>query len=100
MGYPGETRESLRRTAQFIIKHGLNQKSMFVATAYPGTAFFEEVQDKILSAYGSLERYVLDLDDATKVLTQNGIVLNFSDIPDPEFIECRIHVESGELKKI
>ena len=100
MGYPGETRESLRRTAQFIIKHGLNQKSMFVATAYPGTAFFEEVQDKILSAYGSLERYVLDLDDATKVLTQNGIVLNFSDMPDPEFIECRIHIEAGELKKI
>jgi len=100
MGYPGETRESLKRTAQFILEHGLAQKSMFVATAYPGTAFFEEVKDKILTAYNSLEEYVLDLDDATKVLEHNGVVLNYSDMSDEEFLECRSYVESGELEKI
>lgn len=97
MGYPGETRESLRRTAQFIIEHNLSQKSMFVATAYPGTHFFEEVNDKILSVYDSLESYVLDLDDATKVLSHKGKLLNYSSMSDAEFLECREYVERGEL---
>jgi radical SAM superfamily enzyme YgiQ (UPF0313 family) len=100
MGYPGETRDSLRRTANFILEHGLNQKSMFVATAYPGTVFFEEVKNKILSIYNSLEEYVLDLDDATKLLIHNGKVLNYSDMGDEEFLECRKYVETGELEKI
>ena len=100
MGYPGETRDSLRRTANFILEHGLNQKSMFVATAYPGTVFFEEVKNKILSIYNSLEEYVLDLDDATKLLIYNGKVLNYSDMSDEEFLECRKYVETGELEKI
>jgi len=100
MGYPGETRDSLRRTANFILEHGLNQKSMFVATAYPGTVFFEEVKNKILSIYNSLEEYVLDLDDATKLLIHNGKVLNYSDMSDEEFLECRKYVETGELEKI
>jgi len=100
MGYPGETRDSLRRTANFILEHGLNQKSMFVATAYPGTVFFEEVKNKILSIYNSLEEYVLDLDDATKLLIHNGKVLNYSDMSDEEFLECRKYVETGELERI
>ncbi len=100
MGYPGETREALRRTARFILDHGLNQRSMFVATAYPGTAFFEEVKDKILSVYGSLEQYVLDLDDATKVLEHDGRLLNFSAMSDEEFRECRRYVEQGALEHI
>ncbi len=100
MGYPGETREALRRTARFILDHGLNQRSMFVATAYPGTAFFDEVKEQILSVYGTLERYVLDLDDATKVLEHRGRLLNFSAMTDEEFLECRRYVEQGELEKI
>ena len=100
MGYPGETRESLRRTARFIIDHGLSQKSMFVATAYPGTHFFSEVRDKILAVYGDLERYVLDLDDATKVLEHDGRLLNFSAMSDAEFQECRSYIENGELDRI
>lgn len=100
MGYPGETRAALRRTARFILDHGLNQKSMFVATAYPGTALFEEVRDKILAVYGSMEDYVLDLDDATKMLARNGGLLNFSAMDDGEFLECRAFVEAGELDRI
>lgn len=100
MGYPGETRESLRRTARFIVDHGLSQKSMFVATAYPGTHFFTEVRDKILTVYGGLERYVLDLDDATKVLEHDGRLLNFSAMSDTEFQECRSYIENGELERI
>ena len=100
MGYPGETREALRRTARFIIEHGLNQRSMFVATAYPGTDFFDEVKGKIMSVYSTLEEYVLDLDDATKLLKRGGKPLNYSDMSDEEFLECREYVERGELEKI
>lgn len=100
MGYPGETRESLRRTADFIIEHNLSQKAMFVATAYPGTRFFEEVKDKIFSIYDTLEDYVLDLDDATKVLDHKGKLLNYSSMSDTEFLECREYVEKGELRGI
>ncbi len=100
MGYPGETRKSLRKTAQFILEHDLPQQNMFVATAYPGTVFFEEVKEKIISAYGSLESYVLELDDATKVLEHDDVILNFSDMTDMEFLECRTYVEDGSLEKI
>lgn len=100
MGYPGETRDSLRRTARFILDHGLSQKNMFVATAYPGTALFEEVKDKIFSVYGTLEEYVLDLDDATKFLSKDDRTLNYSEMSDAEFLECRAYVERGELESI
>ena len=100
MGYPGETRESLRKTAGFILAHGLSQKNMFIATAYPGTNLFEEVKERILSVYNSLEAYVLDLDDATKLLEQHGMVLNYSDMPDTEFMECRKLLKAGELEMI
>jgi len=100
MGYPGETRASLRQTIEFIQAHNLSQQSMFVATAYPGTDFFDSVQDKILSVYETLEEYVLDLDDATKLLTHNNKILNYSLMSDDEFIECRQYVLDGELTKV
>ena len=100
MGYPGETRKSLRRTAAFILEHGLSQKNMFVATAYPGTEFFRQVRDKIISAYESLYEYVLDLDDASKILEKNGALLNYSDMPDQEFLECKRLVEEGRMDLI
>jgi radical SAM superfamily enzyme YgiQ (UPF0313 family) len=100
MGYPGETRATLRRTADFILEHGLSQKNMFVATAYPGTDLFEEVKEKIFSVYGSLQEYVLDLDDATKFLAKDNLTLNYSEMTDEEFLECRKYVEAGELESI
>ena len=100
MGYPGETRESLRRTAQFILEHGLSQRNMFVATAYPGTDLFEEVKGKIFRVYDTLQDYVLDLDDATKFLGRNDRTLNYSEMSDAEFLECRGYVERGELELI
>ncbi len=100
MGYPGETRESLKRTANFILEHGLSQKNMFVATAYPGTKLFEEVKGQIFSVYSDLQEYVLDLDDATKFLAKNDSLLNYSDMSDSDFLECRTHIENGTLELI
>jgi radical SAM superfamily enzyme YgiQ (UPF0313 family) len=100
MGYPGETRESVRKTAEFIMEHGLSQKNMFIATAYPGTALFNDVKTKILEVYTSMEEYVLALDDASKVLEHKGQVLNYSNMTEQEFIECRYFIEQGQLEKI
>lgn len=100
MGYSGETRDSLRKTASFILEHQLNQKAMFVATAYPGTHFFEEVEEKIFKAYSTLEEYVLDLDDASKILSHGDRVLNYSMMPDDVFLRCRQYVIDGQLEKI
>ena len=100
MGYPGETRQSLRRTARFIIDHELSQKAMFVATAYPGTMFFEQVKEKILHLYGNLYDYVIDLDDASKVLQHDGQVLNYSAMSDEEFLECKALIEAGDMAAI
>ena len=100
MGYPGETRETLRRTTKFILENELSQRSMFVATAYPGTQFFNEVKGKILSHYETLEDYVVELDDATKIIMNKNGILNYSDMSDEEFMECKGYVESGALEKI
>ena len=61
---------------------------------------FEEVKDKIFTVYNSLQEYVLDLDDATKYLEKNELLLNYSDMSDKEFLECREYVEAGNLERI
>ncbi len=94
MGWPGETREQVRETAQFILKYAPENRSMFVATAYPGTELWDEVKEKILAKFGTLRAYVEQLGDATKP------VVNLSAIPDDEFLEVRGLIDAGELEKI
>jgi len=88
MGYPGETLRALKATVRFILwmqEEGYNppgtcNRSMFVATAYPGTEMFNDpiVVGKIREAFGGdLKRYVLELDDATKLIT-GDVPLNYS----------------------
>ena len=100
MGYPGETIESLKRTVSFILEHELSQKSMFVATAYPGTKLFDQVKGQIQKIYPELKEYVLDLDDATKLLGSKSGILNYSEIPDEQFIALKQIVEEGRLEEV
>ena len=52
-------------------------------------------------ADAALREYVLELDDATKVMhDQQGRPLNFGDIRMDQFLQVREHVESGQLYKI
>ena len=93
-GYPGETREQLRNTAQFIMEHDLGNRNMFMATAYPGTDMFHVVKDKVLGNYDTFESYVHELDDATKFM------VNFSAMDDSEFGEVRELIAAGHLDKV
>ena len=92
---------------------GVNQK-MFTATAYPGTEMWKVVRPKLTENFDisfdktgdpvcdeNFHKYVLELDDATKVLNnKNGDPVNFGDMPMDKFLLAREHVDSNEIEKI
>lgn len=88
--------------------------SVFTATAYPGTEMFEH--PKVREVLGrtfdlrfdqktgkpiadeNFRTYVLELNDATKMITNNdGRPLNYSDIPDDQFVEVRTMLDERNL---
>ena len=89
---------------------------MFTATAYPGTAMFNEkpVREKLTNNFGitfddkgdpncdeRFHKYVLELDDATKVLSDTqGNPVNYSDVPIDQFMLAREFVDSDQVEKI
>lgn len=93
----------------------VNQR-MFTATAYPGTAMFKHprVQQLLGEHFGitfdkfgepvpdeALRSYILELDDATKVLHGvDGNPINYGDMPMEQFLEARDYVDSGQIEKI
>lgn len=109
MGYPGETLPQLQRTVSFILlmeELGLvqtNNHNLFVATAYPGTEMFAHpvVQQRIRAAFGGdFRRYVEELDDATKVIEGDGVIMNYSAMDDRTFLAAREAVETGRLERV
>lgn len=120
MGYPGETLDDLKTTVAFIkwqesIQGEVN-KNLFMATAYPGTKLFghPKVRERLMDGFGisydtnsqpvvndALRQYVLELDDATKLLADNsGRIVNFSGMTDNQIEEAKFHVEYMETDKI
>ena len=46
-------------------------------------------------------RYVLELDDATKILNnKNGDPVNFGDMSMDQFLQAREHIDNDEIEKI
>lgn len=110
IGYPDETLEQLKGTIAFIlfmeekgyVERKYNNRSLFIATAYPNTELFNEtiVQKKLLKAFKTFKEYVYSLDDATKMIINNNILLNYSKIPDSLFIEIKEYIERDEIERI
>ena len=90
-------------------------KNLFVATAYPGTEMFKEktVQEKLSKGFGitfvnnkpvcdsNLERYVEQLNDATDIIyTDDGGLLQYSNISDQMFMEIRDRIENNDIFSI
>ncbi len=94
VGWPGENREQMHDTAQFIINHAPENKNIFVATAYPGTELWDMVKNKILSVYPSVMDYVEQLGDATLP------VMNYSALSDDEFLDITINIQNGRIDLI
>jgi radical SAM superfamily enzyme YgiQ (UPF0313 family) len=95
------------------LEDGINQK-MFTATAYPGTEMWNAVRSDLgkhfnikYDQYGdpicdtNFHNYVLELDDATKILNdKDGNPVNFSEMPLDQFLQVREYIDSGQTEKI
>ena len=92
---------------------GVNEQ-MFIATAYPGTAMWNTVRSKLQHHFDisfdstgnpvcddKFHQYVLELDDATKVLNdKNGRPVNFGEMPIKTFLKAREYIDSGQIEKV
>jgi len=66
-GFPDDDFDSIRDNIAAWKRLGLNVKPFF-ATPYPGTEWYYAYKDRILQQYGGdLEKFLLDLGDATRV---------------------------------
>jgi len=95
------------------LRDGVNKK-MFTATAYPGTEMWKVVRKDLKRhfdiEYDSLgdpicddnfHKYVLELDDATKILNdKDGEPVNFGGMPMDKFLQAREHIDNDEIEKI
>ena len=95
------------------LENGINQK-MFTATAYPGTEMWTAVKQRLnkhfdleFDSFGepicdeNFRSYVLELDDATKVLNdKNGNPVNFSEMPLDIFLQARKYIDNNQVEKI
>lgn len=101
-------------TEEFARARASVNRQFFTATAYPGTALFREpvVRQKLAQHYGiafvddepvaddNLRRYVEALEDASKVLGDDGAPLNYSEMDDDTFLEARAYIDEGRAYKI
>jgi radical SAM superfamily enzyme YgiQ (UPF0313 family) len=115
---------------EFYARFGASPESvntrMFTMTWYPGVSLINhpKVRSELTRAFGlkfqelpnkvpgkehwetlideNFRQYVLELDDATKVLhdPKTGEPLNFSDMPNDVFLQCREYIDSGQTLKI
>ena len=95
------------------LKDGVN-RNMFTATAYPGTEMWRVVKTKLEKHFGishdkfgnpicddNFHQYVLELDDATKILNdRDGNPVNFGSMSMEDFLQARQHIDNDEIEKI
>lgn len=94
IGYPIEDMQSIYNTANFWVRNGIICNPFFI-TAYPHTKLFKDFKEEILKEFdGSMEKYVLELGDATR------LVHNFTKFSDPELLGVRQLMNMHDLKRI
>lgn len=91
LGMPGETRESVQDTVEWIWCNAVTHFTFFFATPYPGCDLYhsDEVQARIRSTYGSNESFFEALGDA------QDLTLNISRFSDEELGELRRSAENS-----
>ena len=78
MGYPDETPQTIWETMEFWRQNGMIVKP-FLITPYPGTELYVRYKRRILEQWGgSLEKFLLSLDDATDISV--NISKHFNDV--------------------
>lgn len=122
-GYPMEGLKELQHSVAFIQwqcelvgNDAAINKRFFTATAYPGTEMFRhpKVRERLARGFGvsfgldgqpacddALLDYVLQLDDATKVLVdKNGEDVYYGEMSMSKFKKCRSLIDEGEIESI
>ncbi len=123
MGYPQEGLAELKHSVAFVQwQRGLVgnddavNKRFFTATAYPGTEMFKnrKVMERLARGFGltfnasnepvcdaALEKYVLELDDATKVVEDRYTdPVYYGDMPLSQFVKVRELLDAGDLEGV
>lgn len=110
---------------ELYAQHGISSnavnKKMFTLTWYPGTGMikYDNVRKKLTDVFGitfeqsdnklspfepicdeQFYNYLIELDDATKVLKYGKETLNFGDMSQEQFLQARDHIDSGNIFKI
>lgn len=95
IGFPDETFGSLKVTLKAWKRLGIRSNPFF-ATPYPGSEWYFQFKERILSQYGGdLESFLLDLGDATKITAV--ISKNFTAV---ELLGIRDLMVNMDLKRI
>jgi len=101
-------------TAEYDNAFAAVNSKMFTATAYPGTEMWNVVKPQLQKHFDisfdflgnpvcddNFHRYVLELDDATKVLNdKDGNPVNFGEMPMDTFLQAREYVDNDEIEKV
>ncbi len=90
MGQPIESVQTVYDTAHFIAKNGVVVKPFF-ATPYPATELYYTQMEKIIGKYGTLEKFMLALGDAT------DLAINLTRFNDVELFGLRELVARHDL---
>lgn len=95
IGFPTEDFDSLRASMEMWEKLGIICKPFFV-TPYPGSEWFHLYRDRIIEQYGGdLEKFLLDLGDATEITAT--ICENFNPV---ELYGLRELMIRGDFKRV
>lgn len=101
-------------TEEYILNQLAVNQSMFTATAYPGTTMWHVVREELKKHFDisynkqgepicddNFHNYVLELDDATKVLNnKNGDPVNFGSMSMNDFLQAREYINNRQIEKI
>lgn len=80
-GFPGENRETIKETVDFIKENLLIMRNFFILQPFPGTEVYEKHVKNSISEEDWLENFSHE-GDASK------LVINLTDLSDDEFMNC------------
>jgi radical SAM superfamily enzyme YgiQ (UPF0313 family) len=91
-GYPGETRETVAETVDFIKRNKLPPRPLFYTTAYPRTPLYEIAKTKNEFPREE-EEYIESLGEMT-----DNLLINFTDIGREELVAVKKEAERKVIK--
>ena len=85
IGYPGETRETVRETVEFCKELNIPLTALMFTCPYPGTILYEQVKDtdSFRKQFADEEDFVLQLGDAV------DLTVNLTEMSDGDLVRLR-----------